>query len=208
MRGVVDSLQEGVKGARKKISASSSEAFDVLEKSGTEIPLRYIKGSVTQRLENLKIGDALPDSPEVRELTNFRQFLDDIGEKELSAADFKRLIQDLDTRIEDQYAKLGAGQHISSGGKALIATRKGLDQQLKDPERGIAGYAEAMEPTARQTKAMQALSEEFPVGGDAAYSKLRTINQPGSRDRLQTLQNFENEFGGDYTKRLQAADEL
>jgi hypothetical protein len=209
MRGVADQIKEDIPKARRAVSQGSGEAFDVLNNSDQRIPLNYIKGSITQRLDALKIGKALDtSSPEVRELVNFREFLDEIGQKDLSPTDMKRLLQHLDTKIEDSYSKLQGGQRLNSGDKALMATRAGIDSNLKDPAKGIPGYAEAMTPVARKTRALNDLSEEIGYGGDDTYRKLKNINTPAAKDKAAKLARFEEEFGGDYTKKLQGSEEL
>jgi len=207
-RNVADDLVEGVGQARKKIGQASGEAFEVLGKSGKTIPLTGAKDVIDKRIARFKIGAAIPDTPEVKILQKYRQLLDDVGQEDISPTDFKKLIQVMDSEIEDSYAKLRAGERLTSGDRELMGARAGIDDYLKNPETGVPGYQEAMAPVAKKTGIVSRLNENIPNRPDAAFGRLKNVLKPGSQDKARSIQEFEEEFGGDYLGRLRKADEL
>ena len=69
-------------------------------------------------------------------------------------------------------------------------------------ETEVPGYAEAQAKTAGKTRALKGVQENFDYDPDAVYRQLKGINEPGKRSQLESLKNYEKEFGGNYSQRM------
>lgn len=201
-RSVADDLVQGVGNARKAVSKSSGEAFDILDNAGILIPTSHLQDALKTRIDNFKIGNALPDSPEVQVLKKYHALVGKVGE-DITPVDLKRLVQQMDNEIHDSYARSPRGE-LTNADYELQGARRDIDQNLKE----IPEYAEAMIPTAKKTQVLNNLKKAIPPEGDSAYGKLKNVLKPGSQDKARALTDFEQEFGGDFTNRLKQADEL
>lgn len=197
-RGVAEDLSTAQKSARKAVNEAAYEAMKVAEESGTNIRLTPFKASLTQRLNEFNVGDTrLGGGVEV--LQALRDRLDQIGKKEISAVEFRRLIKSLDDEIGEIAGKTAKAGYITPAERSLSGVRKGWSETMK---RQVPGYREAMANTAGKTQALEQFREQFSYDPDDIYRELKGIDELGRKDRSQALQGFEKEFGGDYSQRM------
>jgi hypothetical protein len=200
-RGVAENLSFAQKGARKAVNESAYEAMRIAEESGTNIKLAPFKASLTARLNELKVGDK-PMGGGVEVLTKLRQSLDEIGKKEISAVEFRRLIKSLDDDISDIMGKTAKAGYITPAERTLSNVRKGWSEALKTK---VPGYREQMAKTAGKTESLNTMRDQFSFEPDDIYRELNGIDDVSRMGRRESLQQFQDEFGGDY---LQKMDEV
>lgn len=182
----------------KETSQGSSQAFDVLNKSDREFDIGPFKGYLTQRMNASKIGAALPDTPEFRTLSKYRDFLDETQLKSMRPEQAKQFIQMLDEDVADTYAKLSApGSRLNAGDKALISYRKFVDSQLKT----IPEYADAMKPVAESSRL---LSEARDIFSDEkrTHRLLKNLHAPENAQDRAVLEALGKRYGKDFIGRL------
>jgi hypothetical protein len=197
-RGVAEDLSVSQKGARKAVNEAALEAMAIAEQSGAMIKLAPFKGSLTSRLKEFDVGQTRMGGG-VAVLEKLRDRLDEIGEKEISAIEFRRLIKSLDDDIEEIIGTTAKAGYITPGQRELTGVRRGWKEKM---ETEVPGYAEAQAKTAGKTRALKGLQENFDYDPDAVYRQLKGINEPGKRSQLESLKNYEGEFGGDYSQRM------
>lgn len=189
----IESLQKDIRGQARQGSAN---AFDVLNQSDVTIPTRQLKSYPTLRMNQMKIGEATPNTPSFRALQSERQFLDDTQLQEMRPEDVKRYIMRLDQSLAPSFEKQAQGIPLEEGERALVDYRKFLDSRLKgDAKRsGVPGYAEAMQPVSDRMKALGNLGPGFTTP-DRSYntlSRLENPNMSAAREGLQGIQPFQS----------------
>lgn len=201
-RGVAEDLSRAQKDARKAVSAAAQEAMAVAESSGAMIKIAPFKASLTNRLKEFEVGNTRMGGG-VDVLENLRERLNAIGQKEIPAIEFRRLIKSLDDDIENIMGATAKAGYITPGQRELTGVRKGWKEKM---ETEVPGYAEAQSKTAGKTRALSGLQENFDYDPDAVYRQVKGIGEPGKRGQAEALRNFEQEFGGDYSQRLGEAE--
>jgi hypothetical protein len=189
---------DALNGIRKRISQQSSNAFDILQKQNKMIKSAPIKGYLSQRINNLKIGEALPDTPEIKVLLKYRQFLDDTGLKQLRPEELKRFLQTLDEDIAESWAKLTVpGSRLNAGDKALMDLRSFADDYLKE----IREYAKAMAPLAKDMGILKAAQKPFS-NEKSAFRTMRNLDDPINATDREALASLGQSSGEDFVGRL------
>lgn len=194
-RVVAENLDEAMEDFQKSISAKSSAAYEILNDHPSSFSTRPMKGYLSNEINQFKIGDALPQTPAIRELQGQRQFLDETSLKEMRPEDIKTLLRNLDSELDSIYEASRAGQYVPRDAGALLKYRRFLDGILKDKETGVKGYAEAMKPIADDTEAIKAARKYFG-GGDRTESGLSRAVLDKSRDAREALTGFEARLKG------------
>jgi hypothetical protein len=197
-RGVSEDLSKAQKTARKAVNESAMEAMRLAEESGTMIKIAPFKATLTQRLNDFNVGNTRMGGG-VEVLERLRERLDDIGVKEIPASEFRMLIKSIDDEIGDIMGKTAKAGYITPAERELTGVRKGWSEKMKDE---VPGYRGQMEKTAGKTQTLEGFREQFSYDPDDIYRELKGIEGVGKRDRMGSLQQFEKEFGGDYTQRL------
>lgn len=173
--GLVTDILGSMENLRGQISSQSSNAFDVLAKTGKKASIRNIRNHVANELNGLKIAGVESQSEAVPILKKQYEWLSSVPEKSMTFTDLKRYVQDLDEKIASSYAKLRVpGGYLNQGDKALINLRGWIDQYYlkKIPE-----YAAIMEPLSKQTKLHKYVSDIIGNEKDA-FNVLRNIHKP------------------------------
>jgi hypothetical protein len=204
-RGVAEDLSKSQKVARQSVNEAALEAMQIAEQSGAMIKLAPFKASLTNRLKEFDVGQTRMGGG-VSVLEKLRDRLDEIGEKEISAIEFRRLIKSLDDDIENIIGTTAKAGYITPGQRELTGVRRGWKEKMASKDEAgvelVPGYAEAQAKTAGKTRALKGLQENFDYDPDAVYRQLKGINEPGKRSQLESLKNYEGEFGGDYSQRM------
>lgn len=160
---------EIIKGSR----AASAEAFEPLIASNKEIPLKSIKGNLTQDINQAKFGEALRETPGTAAMQREREFLDATGLKTMRPEEMKRYVMQLDKSLDPVYAKMKAGIPLEEGEKALMAHRRFVDSKLKE----IPEYDAAMGPVRDRMRVLEGASPH--IGDvDQTYRTLERIDSP------------------------------
>lgn len=199
---VADTLEDSFRDFRKSVSKQSGDAFGVLEDAGVHVKTSQLKGFLTHKLNEAKIGQALPDSADIKTLQYYRQLLDDTGEKYLSGTDVKRLLQRIDKDLDDVYKAARSGvAYTDRDARSLSDFRGSLDKRLK---KAVPEYAQTMKPLAEDTRALSGAVDQFGEG-DKLRRRLDSVFDPKNKDRLDALKAFEARAGKDITGDLQRA---
>ena len=208
-RSVAEDLSSAQKHARKSVNEAAYDAMKIAEDSGAMIKLAPFKAALTKRLKEFKVGKTTMGGG-VDVIEALRQRLDDIGQKEISAIEFRRLIKSLDDDIENIMASTAKAGYITPGQRELTNVRKGFKEKMESKDEFgneiVPGYAGAQAKTAGKTRALSGLQENFDYDPDAVYRQLKGINDPGKRGQAEAIRNFESEFGGDYSQRMGQAE--
>lgn len=190
-------VQDIMRGMGREASEGSSKAFDVLKQHDGEIGVGPLKGYLTQNINKTKIGEAIPDTPEIRTLAKYRDFLNETKLKAMRPEEAKQFVQMIDEDIADIYAKQQLGQRLTAGDKALISYRRFVDSHLKE----IKPYAEAMAPVAQTT---QLLNEARDIFSDEkrTFRLLRNLNAPENAKDRAVLEALGKRTGKDLIGQL------
>lgn len=203
-RGVAEDLSTAQKGARKAVNEAAYDAMKVAEESGANIKLAPFKENLEERMRNFKIG-ATQEGPGYDALQRLRDRLERVGVDELPAKEFRRLIKTLDDEISDISAATARAGHITPGERELSGARREFSETMKAE---VPGYREAQAKTAGKTEALKKLQEQFSYDPDAVYRELKGLHEPGRMGRKAALENFEQEFGGDFAGPMDRARAL
>jgi len=191
-----DDAVNAVGALKDQVIEGSKQSYKILERSGrqidTAIPLQVAK----EQLEALKVqGKAPVTGAAAAAYKQIEQYVDDLGrfKKPLNASEAKKKIQQLDN---DARFLMDQGEFGTDLNNALIAIRRGFDQQLKD----IPEYAEIMARVSDDTALLGQANKLFG-NVERAQSKIARIENPEqdlSRQVLfqlgqRTQRNFENQ---------------
>lgn len=202
-RDAAERLFADISSARRDISQASAKAFDILEQSGTNIPITYYKGYITKLLQSRKIGQKIPATPENIYLYQHRKMLDEIGQKEIPAREMKMLIQNLDNEVNKIYEAQRAGQYVSAPEKEIQELRRMYSERLKTE---VPGYREAMEPVATKTRVISDLEKlGFTGSPDKIYNTFMGIEKLNKKDKAEAIARFEQLYKTDYRTALNEA---
>lgn len=203
-RGVAEGLSRAQTSARKAVNQSAVEAMRIAEESGTMIKLAPFKAALTKRLNEFNVGNTRMGAG-VEVLERLQDRLNDIGVKEIPAAEFRTLIKSLDDEISEIYANTAKAGYISPAQRQLSGVREGFREKMAEE---VPGYAEQQAKTAGKTRALQGIQDEFSFDPDTLYKQLKGLDGPARRAALEKLKAFEEEFGGDFTRQLDEAQAL
>lgn len=193
-----EDIVSGINGLQKKVSQQSAQAFAVLADQNHEIPIGPLKGYLTQRINSLRIGNALPTTGEAASLGKFRTFLDETGLDAMRPEDAKRFVQLLDEDLSDAFAAARQpGGFLTRGDRALIDYRRFVDSKLKE----IDAYKKVMEPLNADMQALDAARRHFGSEGRTAQ-KLGRLDAPANVEARTALENLGERTNQDYLGRL------
>jgi len=156
-------VSESIDQASQALSNQSSEAFDILSKSGKTFKLQDVLSSMNRASKALTGRSGLAVSNARSKLKNFvddvqaTKAVDDNGE--ITAVQLKEIIQDLDSEIGE--VSIAMGGKPTRTESTLFAARKNIDNFLKSPKTGVPKYAEIMSSVSSQTRWIKEISKEL-----------------------------------------------
>ena len=190
---LADDIQASVKKMRAETKAGSDNAFDILNQSDTNIPMRPLKGELTRRFNDLKVFGKQALGSESQTLRKIIVFLKNT-DQEARPEEVKRFVQMLDGMAEDIYAQSG---QRTPGQRSLLDYRRFVNSYLME----IPGYAKAMEPVAEKTRAVRAF--EDAIGDrDQTSRALRSLHNPDNKTKREIIQEIGRLSGKDHLSEL------
>jgi len=196
--------------ARKQVSKHSSDAFDILDRSGVRIPLSPMLSTVEQQINSMRTGRVLDTKqPEIRYLLKQRLYIKSMIEKNpdgaISAVDMKKITQRLDRDSESAYIAGSLGKRDDAMADVAKELRNRYDLNLKK----IEPYREAMIITAKKSAALNEFQRHpFSSSSDKIFNVIRGIEGLGSKDKLLAIRKFEDTFGFNYRDALESSKNM
>jgi len=186
-------VKESVDKLGKRVSAGSSQAFDVLAKSNVEIPLPRIKAFLTVKLNRYKFNNtSFPGAEkDMAVIQQWRSWFDDIGDKAARPEEMKRIVQYLDDQSRQIWAKIPGERTMAE--MDLLEFRQYIDAAMK---KDVPGYAEAMAPVADDMKVLSVARRMFN-DERRADKALQRVGKPFEERDLQVLQELEKRTDSD-----------
>lgn len=187
---VAESIESTLKETpfRKKASELSSQAYESLKKSDTQVDPTQALSQIEARLERLKDSTS-PDKKIIRYLENKKAQLQQdaerystFGEPRIPASRIKNAIQTMDAEIGK-----GTKDYNSNLEKSIFDIRKSLDTELKKNKE----YERIMEKTAAATEADKRIQQAFTTGGIVDPDKiLKTVKTSKGIAKDRNLQRI------------------
>ncbi len=197
-----ESVLASAKEMRGAISKKSGEAFDALNASDITISTKRIKTIATQKINESKVAgqDLAITGNDYEIMKSLRDDLEKLP-KDMRPEDMKRLVQAIDSKIEEAYAKVASGAgYITRGERALMDIRRAINEDLIT----IPQYKQIMGDVAEKTRALEDFNKFYSNPGTALRSMKAA--QRGGNDatlQLRALQKFDELHGTDYASKLQ-----
>lgn len=193
IQNTAQDIADSIKNLRSDVSSGSAESFDILSKTGKDIPVAPIKQKITLLMNDLKIAGASAVGEDARAgtaaLQEIRHTLDNFP-KNLPLEDAKKLLQQL--QQSTQYGQ-GPGTFSQSKDKALKEVNAYLRGKLEttSPE-----YAEKMKEVAANTGLLNRVSEFQDRSSGAGL--LPRLENPNQIDRMQAIKELGSRNKVDY----------
>lgn len=193
-------ILDDLAGLRRDVSERSAKSFEALGDTDFGVPVPRLKGYLTSVMNELKVAGVEPigaAGESFGKLAGYREFLDRIGEKTISAQDAKRLVQMIDADTEALYHAT-AGRYTPPAGRALRGFRSHIDETLKESP----AYAQAMGGLGDDVKLLKRMVDDGFGDEESLAQLLRAVSGPKGEFTLKTLDEFGKKTGKDYVGKI------
>lgn len=185
IQNTAQDIVDTVKSLQDEVVAGSSKSFEILEKSGIEIPVAPVKAKITTLINQMKVNGQEAVGSEAKaaisRLEEMRASLDGFSKK-IPAAETKKLLQQIQ---RDASYGMGPGQFNGETDKATKEIAAFINQGIKSksPE-----YAAQMEKVAADT-GLLSQSKEFGDRhtGAQILSNIESLAKGGRKEALDAL---------------------
>jgi hypothetical protein len=193
-------IMDDLANLRSSVSKGSGEGFDALEKSGVSVKTPRLKGYLSSKMNELKIGGASPvgeQSAAFSKLKAYRDMLDEMP-GEIPATEAKKLVQAIDADLKKLY-QAGSADYSPMAARSLKDFRGSIDDVLKEN----APYAETMSKVAPDAKALNK-ALDMGLGDEASLiGLLNSVNTPKGELTLKMLDELGQRTGTNYRGAIQ-----
>lgn len=209
-----------IKRLRGDVSRQSGEAFDSIKDAGP-IDVKPVVGRLVGMLDGMKLSgkkesvqdlagmrhvseDAVsstsPGQEQARQYGTILKYIKELQKFDtMDPQSMKKVIQSIDSDIEDVYQAKRTGQYAPLSGRMLQTIRNEINAELVK----LPGYAPIMQKLAPDTELARKMNKLYREP-QATGKKLRTLDNYDTRDDTKLMGDFDKRMGSNYLGEMRA----